>query len=279
MDVNKILNIVHQADPEVFDKISPRRHILKSFTSKVAVASLPFALGAFFKKAYGQTTDALYEALLTVLRFENMEAEFYRTATTVVQGFPAEIHGPIGKLADDERRHAKFLSDVAIGLVGSAPPVPNYDFSGGRGTGKGPFEQVFGMYTEFLKLAQVFEDTAVRAYKGQLPRMQSNSDFVKWALKIHSVEARHAAFIRLQRRKYGVELKPWVTFDNSNIDTQQNNFIQHSYKGETLAVQGDRQLVNVNGYSVTEAQVTEAFDEPLNEADLILIMEPYVVNP
>jgi hypothetical protein len=73
-----------------------------------------------------------------------------------------------------------------------------------------------------------------------------------------------------------VQTRPWITFANSDIDTQQNNFVRHTYKGETETHQGGRELVNVNGYTITEAQVTQAFDEPLFEADLKIIMEPFI---
>jgi hypothetical protein len=46
----------------------------------------------------------------------------------------------------------------------------------------------------FLKTAVAFEDLAVAAYKGQAPRIDSNS-ILAVAVSIHSVEARHAAWI------------------------------------------------------------------------------------
>lgn len=276
MDFKKILNAVHEADPEVFEKISPRRHILKSFTSKVAVAALPLALGSFFKKAYGKNTDILYDSLSLLLKFEYMEAEYYRAATTVLNNFPAESHEAIKKLAEDERRHVKFLSDFLMNTSGSKPDPANYDYSGAQGAGDGPFKDAFGKYGEFLTLAQVFEDTAVRAYKGQLPRLSTAANIVDYAMRIHSIEAKHAAFIHLERRKLGVQTRPWITYSDSDISTQQNNFVQHTYKSETLAIQGGRDLVNINGYTITEAQVTQAFDEPLFEADLKIIMEPFI---
>jgi Ferritin-like domain len=47
----------------------------------------------------------------------------------------------------------------------------------------------------FLKTAVAFEDLAVAAYKGQAPKLKSDSVLAA-AVGIHSVEARHAAWMR-----------------------------------------------------------------------------------
>src|SRR5213078_3658283 len=47
----------------------------------------------------------------------------------------------------------------------------------------------------FLKTAVAFEDLAVAAYKGQAPKLRSNAVLAA-AVGIHSVEARHAAWMR-----------------------------------------------------------------------------------
>ena len=47
----------------------------------------------------------------------------------------------------------------------------------------------------FLKTAVAFEDLAVAAYKGQAGRLKSNAVLTS-ALGIHTVEARHAAWMR-----------------------------------------------------------------------------------
>jgi Ferritin-like domain len=47
----------------------------------------------------------------------------------------------------------------------------------------------------FRKTAVAFEDLTVAAYKGQAPHIQSKA-YVAAAISIHSVEARHAAWIR-----------------------------------------------------------------------------------
>jgi hypothetical protein len=48
---------------------------------------------------------------------------------------------------------------------------------------------------QFLKTAVAFEDLAVAAYKGQAPKLKSRAVLAA-AVGIHSVEARHAAWMR-----------------------------------------------------------------------------------
>ena len=48
---------------------------------------------------------------------------------------------------------------------------------------------------KFLKTAVAFEDLAVAAYKGQAPLIKSDG-LLAAAISIHSVEARHAAWMR-----------------------------------------------------------------------------------
>jgi hypothetical protein len=47
----------------------------------------------------------------------------------------------------------------------------------------------------FVRTAVAFEDLGVSAYKGQAPRISSPT-YLSFALSIHAVEARHAAWIR-----------------------------------------------------------------------------------
>ena len=80
-----------------------------------------------------------------------------------------------------ERAHVEALRDV---LGSAAVPRPLFNF-------KGVTEQ----QTPFLRTAVAFEDLAVAAYKGQATRIQAKPLLVA-AVSIHSVEARHAAWMR-----------------------------------------------------------------------------------
>ena len=54
-------------------------------------------------------------------------------------------------------------------------------------------------------LSQTFEDLGVAAYKGQAANLIANGDILTTALRIHSVEARHAAEVRKHRRQEAVD--------------------------------------------------------------------------
>jgi hypothetical protein len=71
------------------------------------------------------------------------------------------------------------------GLLGrKAMKKPRYDFQG-----------VTEENGAFLKTAVAFEDLAVAAYKGEAGKLRSD-DVLASALGIHTVEARHAAWMR-----------------------------------------------------------------------------------
>ena len=75
MNFKNILREIEKTDPEVYERLSGRRQVLKSFSSKVAVAALPLAIGSLFKKAYGKTADAngVINALNLALEMEYFE--------------------------------------------------------------------------------------------------------------------------------------------------------------------------------------------------------------
>lgn len=74
-----------------------------------------------------------------------------------------------------------------------------------------------------------FEDTGVRAYKGQVGRLMTEKNILNAALAIHTVEARHAAEVRRLRGKKG-----WIT-GNSRDDLPA--FTQAIYDGEDTLTQ------------------------------------------
>jgi hypothetical protein len=116
------------------------------------------------------------------LTLEYLEAEFYKQALE-----KGGANGDEGVkffatyVAQHEAAHVKALK----GALGSAAvKKPKFDF-GETVTNIGKFKQT----------AQVLEDTGVAAYAGQGPNILQQP-VLKAALSIHSVEARHAAWIR-----------------------------------------------------------------------------------
>jgi len=114
------------------------------------------------------------------LVLEYLQASFYTEAerSGALSGKTAEAARVVGAT---ERAHVEAFREL---LKSQAVKRPTFDFQGAT-------EQ----QQPFLKTAVAFEDLAVAAYKGQAPKLQSNAVLAA-AVGIHSVEARHAAWMR-----------------------------------------------------------------------------------
>jgi len=275
MNIINILEEIEKVDGDVYERLSPRRAAMKQFYSlgsKVAVAAVPLALGSMFKKAYGQTSSTVVEVLNFALTLEYLEYYFYQTgaatANLIPVGTPAVA--AINTIRDHELAHVNLLKGAITGLGGT--PVSfvatQFDY-----TAKNTFPTVFSNYPIFLAVAQAFEDTGVRAYKGQAPNLMSNPGVLQTALQIHSVEARHASHIRQMRKAPAgggvTALKPWITGANDSGVPQ----VDAVYKGEDNVTQAG---VNIPGLGVSVSAATESFDEFLVKADVLAIASLFI---
>jgi Ferritin-like domain len=290
MNVKHIFNEIEKVDPEVYERLDTRRNIMKQFSGiagKLALATVPIALGGMFKKAYGQTSTNLVGILNFALTLEYLEAKFYQmgnaVAATLVPGGAGSPAGmALATIGAHETAHVAFLKTAISSAGGTPVPEPVFDFTAGNGSNAGPFTGVFTNYALYLAVAQTFEDTGVRAYKGQaaMPALMANNDVLTAALKIHSVEARHAAHIRQMRKANGglvpasVNVKPWITLNQSGIDSAA---VQASYNGEELTTQAGVSIVNIGGQAISASAASEAFDEPLTMAQVLTIVDPFIV--
>lgn len=280
MNIHNIITEVEKADPEIYDRLSPRRKVIQQFaklSGKLALSAVPLALGGLFSKAYGRGTNGtILEVLQYALTLEYLEAEFY---TKAVQSGIVPAGAPTGAfttIRDHENAHVAFLKTAITASGGTPIAKPTFDFSAGNGSGTGPFKDVFTNYTLLLAVAQTFEDTGVRAYKGRAAELMANNDVLTAALQIHSVEARHAAHIRYMRRNLlsNTTIKPWITGkDTGGIGAA----VQASYNGEDLTTQATINIVNINGTGITANAASESFDEPLTEAAVLAIVDPFIV--
>lgn len=276
MNIYNILNKIAESDPEVFEKTSERRNVIKNFSRNVALTALPFALGATFKKAYGKTTDVVLDTLNFALTLEYLEAEFYDTAlkspTLIIPTQAAR--GAITTIYNHEAAHVAFLRSAITAAGGTPVAKPTFDFSGGNGSGTGPFATAFADYGLFLAVAQTLEDTGVRAYKGQAGNLMSNNTVLEAALNIHSVEARHASHIRYMRMNAGASVKPWITMNQSGINS---TAVQASYDGEEMTMQAGVNITGINGQNINADRASEAFDEILTKEQILAIVDPFIV--
>ncbi|MBK0383948.1 ferritin-like domain-containing protein [Pedobacter sp. SD-b] len=278
MDFLKILKDIETIDPEITDRLNPRRAAIKnitSFGSKVALSALPFALGTLFNKAYGQTSNSVNDVLNFALTLEYLESEFYIKGnsslafTTGTAGNSAAA-AALKQIQADESAHVTFLVNTIKANNGTPVTKPNFDF-----TANGTFNDVFENYATYLAVAQVFEDTGVRAYKGQAPNLLGNKVYLTAALGIHAVEARHASHIRQMRRAFAASgvtgvITPWISLgangqaNDSGVPAADDNF-----KGEDNVMQGGLDVTTLNGATTgtktSKKIAVESFDEPLSK--------------
>jgi hypothetical protein len=114
------------------------------------------------------------------LTLEYLENEFYKESLEKA-GLSGDALRAAQVVQGHEEAHVKFLRKA---LGSAAVKKPKFDF--GQSTAN---------QASFLATAVVLEDTGVSAYAGQGPRIKQTA-VVQAALSIHSVEARHAAFLR-----------------------------------------------------------------------------------
>jgi len=268
MDFQNIFNAIEKSDPEIYQRLDTRRNAMKSFANVgkvLAMSAIPIALGGMFKKAYGRTPETVIGVLQFALLLEHLEAEFYTKATTTYQGlFPnAAALGAFQTIAAHEVAHVKLLQDTITALGSTPATKPTFDY-----TAKGTLN-TFEAYSTLLTVAQAFEDTGVRAYKGQAGNLQENKTVLTVALQIHSVEARHAAHIRRMRGQKG-----WITQAQTDFAG-----IQSTYNGEDVDAQAGVTITGIdNTITIDKNAATESFDEPLTKEAVTAIVTPFIAS-
>ena len=254
--------ILESIEPEVVEQMVSRRDVLTSARhwgrSLAAAASVPVALGVTARAAFAQSglPQSIVDVLNFALTLEELEAEFYRTGLAMTGFIPAEFRPVFEVISRDENAHVALLRSV---LGAQAIAKPTFDFTGG-----GVYFNALTSFGTYVALSQAFEDLGVRAYKGQAANLMSNDAILTAALQIHSVEARHAAEVRLMRGQKG-----WIDGDQTDIGGA-----EAVYAGEGQGVQFGVTVATVA--SVPAYQVTAAFDEPLTMQQVLAIARPFI---
>jgi rubrerythrin len=151
-----------------------------AFLGKAVVGSAAL-LGALAVPAAGEAAAASDVAILNyALTLEYLQSSFYTEAEQLgaIRGELKRIPRQLGAV---ERAHVTALKQA---LGGAAVKRPAFDFRG-----------VTEDSPKFLKTAVAFEDLGTAAYKEQAARIKSPA-LLAAAISIHSVEARHAAWMR-----------------------------------------------------------------------------------
>ncbi len=256
----KLLSVFNQfealANNETRDKATTRREAFTTLgktLGKAATIALPLAAFMTPNRVAAQSSgDTVIDVLNFALLLEYLESEYYQTGLSTDSLLTGDTRETIALISQHETAHVEFLKTAINGAGGTAIDKPEFDFTVG-----GAFDP-FGDLPTFMVLAQAFEDTGVRAYKGQAVNLMGNKDVLTAALQIHSVEARHASEIRRMRGSKG-----WITSDNNTTGV---DAIDAVYNGEDNITQLGLDAVSIT--DVSRDRVTEAYDEPLSKADV-----------
>ncbi len=259
-------------DPEIVDTVASRHEEIangRSANSKVmaalALGSVPIAFAALARDAYGQTPTDVLDVLQFALKLEYLEAEFYNRGVGSAGLIPPTDLAIFQTIQKHENDHVAALQTF-ISQRGATPGAkPAFDFTA-KGAVAG-FNFSVGQYATFQVLSQAFEDTGVRAYKGQAGRLMNDKAALNAALSIHAVEARHACEIRRLRGKKG-----WIS-GNSRDDLPA--FTQPIYDGEENVTQAGLNITALGDGNGGLSAVTEAFDEPLTKDQVTAIVTPF----
>ena len=274
METNLLSVLEHGAEA-----VESRRNAL-AFVGKLAggavLSMLPFGLA---KEAQAQSAGDDVAILNYALTLEYLEGSFYNQYVTDAVITNAAVRPLFATIKADEAKHVAFLSG-ALRAAGATPVAftnADFDFTAG-----GMFTPTD--YQTFLILSQGFEDTGVRAYKGQAPNFSNTTNgkaYLTAALNIHSVEARHAAAVRKVRGLQG-----WIPGDGTDLGAAQA--IRGSYQGgqvrrgvtdpspsESNVTQGGVTIAPTSRYTLE--QIQEAFDEPFGTATVKNIVDPFVI--
>jgi rubrerythrin len=325
--------ILDAVDPEITERLVSRRDALRKGASMstrlaagLALGSVPVALAALSRDVFAQTPADIVDVLRFAFILENLENEFYKavlgTSAVAAQNsafapvralIPDPVKQAIQQIQKHEQQHVDFLKAVIPQFGGQVVSITasDFDFTGANGAGNGPFMRATTELDFLLLATQAFEDTGVRAYKGQAGRLlingNNNADIaLESALRIHSVEARHASKIRRIRRKRNpndttlrfagyvrgggaaaagasnVSNPPQAVVDALNRiyggAIPESNTMHVVFNGTAPVTIDASTLTGLDVIAAGERgpAATMAFDEPLTKEEVIEIVRPFI---
>jgi len=260
----KALKIFEEAyEKEVIEKNFTRREALTKGLGlglKTALAAVPLGLlDALGNKAQAAPSNPdIIKILNYALTLEYLEDTFYKTGLSTSGLIAAGDMKIFMQISKHETAHVALLQTTITALGGTPVAEPTFDFTAG-----GMFPDVFTNYQRFMGLSAAFEDLGVRAYKGQAVNLVGAKDVLSVALRVHSVEARHASEVRRLRSSKG-----WINF------AEADGLPGFIYDGEENVVQLGIDVTTIT--TVNRGAVTQAFDEPLSMPPVLQIAGPFI---
>lgn len=260
MNLQNILSEIEKVDGEIVDRLAhvSRRGLFNSLTKKTIAVAAPAIMASALNKAYGaDLPQNVKDVLNFALALEYLEFTFYDYGRNLSM-IPNDYKMAFEIIRQHEQVHVRLLKSV---LGTDAIPMPKFDFSA-----KGTFTDTFTNFATFSAVAQTFEDTGVRAYKGQAPNLMNAPAILQVALQIHATEAAHAANVRYMRGQKG-----WVTGGTAAMQGLPS-ILDGNYKGEDLNNVG---TLLAGDSRITADMITQAFDEPLSKDDVLKLVAPF----
>lgn len=160
-----------------------------------ALAPGALAAGGRPPASFGKGDIGILNYALTL---EYLEAAFYNGATAANLPLSGQAAAFLKVVTKDENAHVAFLKKA---LGAKAAKEPKFDFKGANTNA-----------AMFMTTAQVLENTGVHAYSGQALNIKSPA-YVKAAISILTIEARHASVIGLLNDPSGEAIAPDGPFD------------------------------------------------------------------
>ncbi len=189
--------LIDSIDPDIRQRLS-RRGLFAGAAAKLgAAATAPAVLAVAATEALGQgVPSALSDILNFALTLEYLESQYYTVGLSTPGLIPRRYRAVFAQIRKHEVEHVRTLQGA---LGPAAIASPRFDF-----TGRGQYPDVFSNFATFAAVSSTFEDLGVAAYKGQAPNLLGTPTLTV-ALRIHSVEARHAAEVRRVRGLLGFD--------------------------------------------------------------------------
>ncbi|MEJ7761539.1 MAG: ferritin-like domain-containing protein [Thermomicrobiales bacterium] len=189
MHSNRYVDSLLEAMREERQRAQTRRGLITMSAKAIGAGALVAAVPMFrVRGVSAQDFADDVEILNYALTLEHLEYAFYRDGLQVynLRAFdeanrPSSVYPRFQEIRTHERAHVNALIGLITGLDGEPVEEAEYDFG---------YEDFDG----FLATAQALENTGVAAYAGAAPQI-SDPAILAAALGIHSVEARHAAYL------------------------------------------------------------------------------------
>ena len=176
---------VAAGDPEPTGDDEPPGAVETDFEDDVEILNfartLEFLEARFYEEALDNIDD---DDLLDMDVVNHVDDHVDADVDEVGEKIAGYLRDEIETIQEHEEIHAEVLGTTIEDLGGDPVDEPEFDFG-----------ETVEEPKKFIETAALLEDTGVAAYAGAAPAIE-NADLIPPALSIHSVEARHASFLR-----------------------------------------------------------------------------------